>query len=196
MAADGRRVVPEVGPAGSNVALGMLMFVACEGMFFAGLISCFLILRANVGVWPPAGQPRFPIYVTAVNTLILLGSGWTMLQARGAVRGGQSRVGASWLGWTVLLGATFLGVQGIEWFRLVRDGLRVQGGVYGGLFVALVGAHAVHVLGGLLAVGVTWNRTRQRQYPASRRDALLGVQIYWLFVVGLWPLLYGLVYLS
>jgi cytochrome c oxidase subunit 3 len=173
----------------------MLMFVACEGMFFAGLVSAFIILHAGAGVWPPVGQPRFPVAATAANTLVLLASGWTVMQARRALRGGRAAEGAGWLGWTALLGGSFLAVQGIEWAGLVRDGLKIQA-VYGGLFIAIVGAHAIHVAGGLTAVLVTWLRARQRQYPASHRDVLLGLQIYWLFVVGLWPVLYGLVYFA
>ena len=63
------------GPALSNGALGMLMLIAMELMFFAALISAFLIISAAAEVWPPAGQPRLPILASAVNSLVLFASG-------------------------------------------------------------------------------------------------------------------------
>lgn len=184
------------GPGGANAVLGMLIFVACELMFFAGLISAFVVLRSSVGVWPPPAQPRFPVGVTAINTLILLASGATMIQGRAAIRRGHIDTASSWLAWTAGLGATFLAVQGIEWIRLMAHGLRVAQGIYGGLFVALIGAHAAHVSGGLIAVLNAWSRSRTSGPAAQGYDAITAVQIYWLLVVGIWPVLYALVYMS
>ena len=45
---DRERVVP-------NGVLGMLIFLLTEVMLFAGLISAFLIIRAQAIVWPPPG---------------------------------------------------------------------------------------------------------------------------------------------
>lgn len=182
------------GPGGANAVLGMLIFVACELMFFAGLISAFVVLRNSVTLWPPADQPRFPASVTAVNTLVLLASGATMIAGRGAIRRGQVAAAATWIGGTAVLGATFLAVQGIEWARLLAHGLRVAQGIYGGLFVALIGAHAAHVCGGLGAVLWAWRGARDRRWSPQRHDAVTAVQIYWLLVVGVWPVLYALVY--
>ena len=55
----------------------MIIFVATEIMFFAGLMSAHTIAKATVlgGVWPPPGQPRLPVERTAINTAILLLSG-------------------------------------------------------------------------------------------------------------------------
>jgi cytochrome c oxidase subunit 3 len=67
--------------------------------------------------------------------------------------------------------------------------------VYGALFYTLIGAHGVHVLGALLALSVVLARATAGRY--SRR-ASRGVElcwIYWCFVVGVWPVLYVLVYL-
>ncbi|MFN8299853.1 MAG: cytochrome c oxidase subunit 3, partial [Chitinophagales bacterium] len=61
----------------SNGILGMLFLLTTEFMFFAGLISAFVVNTAKEPVWPPMGQPRLPIEVTAINTIILLFSGIT-----------------------------------------------------------------------------------------------------------------------
>lgn len=177
-----------------NAVLGTLIFLGAEAMMFAGLVSAFLVLRAGVEVWPPPGQPRFPLGLTTVNTTILLASGATMLVARRAAVARRLRAVSWWLGLTSLLGIAFVAVQGIEWTRLVAHGMQIAGGIYGGLFSAIIGTHAVHVLGGVVVVHWAWRRTRDLggRIPL---DQLTAVLLYWLFVVGVWPVLFWLVYL-
>lgn len=66
--------------------LGILLFIAAEIMFFSGLISAFVVFRFSPVQWPPAGQPRLPLEVTAVNTLILLFSGFTFFLTFNALK--------------------------------------------------------------------------------------------------------------
>ncbi|MDP7743878.1 MAG: cytochrome c oxidase subunit 3, partial [Lentisphaeria bacterium] len=61
----------------SHAALGMIIFVVCEIMFFGGLVSAYLVGSAGQD-WPPTGQPRLPVWTTAFNTVVLLLSGWFM----------------------------------------------------------------------------------------------------------------------
>src|ERR1039458_6330583 len=60
-----------------NSVLAMIIFVAAEIMFFAGLMSAYTIARHTVlgSVWPPPGQPRLPVERTAANTPILIPRG-------------------------------------------------------------------------------------------------------------------------
>jgi cytochrome c oxidase subunit 3 len=182
-------------PAVPDAVVGTLIFLGAEAMFFAGLISAFLVLRAGHATWPPPDQPRLPIAVTAVNTLILLYSGYTMRRAVLAIRAGRVQELNRWLGITVLLGLTFLGVQGTEWLRLLRYGLTVTSGVYGSTFYTLIGCHGLHVLGGVVVLlTVLWHALQGRFSP-QQHGAVEASRFYWFFVVGVWPILYGLVYL-
>ena len=54
---------------------GMLLFIVTEVMFFASLVSAYLIIRSGLEEWPPWGQPRLPVWSTALNTAVLLSSG-------------------------------------------------------------------------------------------------------------------------
>ena len=47
-----------------NGVLGMLIFIACEVMFFAALFSAYLVVSAGATEWPPADQPRLPVATT------------------------------------------------------------------------------------------------------------------------------------
>lgn len=177
-----------------SATLGMALFVATEVMFFAGLVSAFLVLRAEALVWPPPDQPRLPVGVTGFNTALLLASGWTVRRAVAALREG-GRPGP-WLEATALLGALFLGIQGGEWVRLVGFGLTTTSSLYGGIFYTLVGAHALHVLAALAALLVVTARARRGRYRPDAPGGLELCRMYWLFVVAVWPVLYVLVYWS
>lgn len=177
-----------------NAVLGTLIFVACEVMLFAGLIAAFLVLRAGFDVWPPVDQPRLPVGLTAVNTIILLASGGLMFRAvRSATSVGDVRM---WLGGAALLGTVFVLIQGSEWARLVSYGLTVNSSVYAGTFYVLVGCHAVHAIAGLLAMAVQLRRAIPGADFPALQEAVAGCGVFWFFVVGMWPILYVLVYLA
>jgi heme/copper-type cytochrome/quinol oxidase subunit 3 len=186
---------PERIPLVSNAVLGMLMFMAAETMLFAGLIAGFLVLRYGAVVWPPPFQPRLPIEVTGANTAVLLGSSVTMARAVMAIRRGNRAGLVGGLGLTALLGATFLGVQGYEWARLVGFGLTVTSGSYGATFYTLIGAHGLHVLGALIWLGIVLVRAWRGRFSARAHTPVVACAMYWFFVVFLWPILYLLVYL-
>lgn len=186
-------------PLVASGVLGMALFIATEVMFFTALISGFLVLRAQNPGWPPPDQPRLPLGVTALNTLVLLASGWTVLRALSAQAlqqaGARSVTGESagkWFGITLLLGATFLGVQGFEWIRLIGFGLTTTSSLYGATFYVLVGAHAAHVLGAVVAL--FWIRRQVLRSARVEVERIQPMVMYWLFVVVVWPVLYGLVY--
>ena len=182
-------------PAINNARLGLFMFLGAEAMFFAGLIGAFLVFRLGSEVWPPPSQPRLPVVVTGVNTLILLLSGFTVRWALKAVQRGNTSGLVRWLGSTAALGLVFLGVQGFEWVRLVDFGLKISTGTYGSTFYTLIGFHALHVVGAVLWLICVLARAYGGRFSARSHTGVEIFSMYWLFVVGLWPLLYGLVYL-
>src|ERR1700739_3279884 len=71
---------------GSNAWVAVFVFLGAEAMFFAGLIGAYIVFRVSAPLWPPPFQPRLPIAVTGVNTLILLASALTMRLSLKAVR--------------------------------------------------------------------------------------------------------------
>lgn len=186
-----RKAEPLIG----NAQLGVMMFIGAEVMFFAGLIGAFLVLRLSSDVWPPPSQPRLPVLVTGFNTLVLLASGLTMHAAVRAIRSNHLMQLVKCLGVTGLLGFVFLGIQGYEWVRLIQFGLTMKSGLYGSTFYALIGLHGLHVLGGLVWVGVVYWQARAHRYSSRSMTGVEVCSMYWTFVVALWPVLFGLVYL-
>lgn len=175
--------------------LGMALFIAAEAMFFAGLISAYLVFRAgNVG-WPPAGQPRLPVASTAFNTLILLLSAVFCHRAVSTIRAGRGRSSSYWIAATLAFGLFFVILQGREWIRLVQYGLTLTSSVYGALFYTIIGLHGLHVLAGTAILFFVLKRSAAGGCCAESHLGVDLARMYWNFVVGLWPILYGLVYL-
>ncbi len=174
--------------------LGMILFIFTEAMLFAGFISAFVIVKSQAAgqMWPPFGQPRLPVEETAVNTAALLVSGLVLGFAQFAFRR-SARQAVLPFAVSIFLGLFFVGFQGVEWAQLLGQGLTLQSSTYGAFFYLIVGAHAIHAVGALAALVWAWFRLRDDDLGQS---AFTTVQLFWYFVVLLWPILYWKVYLA
>jgi heme/copper-type cytochrome/quinol oxidase subunit 3 len=162
--------------------MGTILYIATAVMLFGGFLSAYLVLRAGATSWPPPGQPRLPLTISTLNTAILLASGAFALRA---VKGGVRS-----LRMAAILGGVFLVIQGLEWVRLLDFGLTVSSDSYGAVFYTIVGAHGLHVMGGLFFL--TWTAASR----SVSKERLHASTLYWGFVVLIWPILYGLLYLA
>jgi len=173
--------------------MGMLIFVFTEIMMFAGLISAHSIVRSQVAgeMWPPYGQPRLPVQETAVNTAALLVSGIVLVFAYLAFKKEPARARVP-MSLALLLGIFFVGSQGTEWVALLGEGLTIQSSTYGGFFYLIVGAHGLHAIAAILALGWAWYQLEKGRLSVSQ---FATVSVFWYFVVLLWPVLYLNVYL-
>ncbi|OLC13645.1 MAG: hypothetical protein AUH29_12555 [Candidatus Rokubacteria bacterium 13_1_40CM_69_27] len=178
-----------------NVVLATIFFIGAEVMFFTGLIFSFWILRLAAPVWPPPLQPRLPLGVTGVNTLVLLASSVVMVAAGRALNAGDRGLAVRRLATAAGLGGLFLLVQGYEWVRLIRFGLTVSSGAYGATFYTLIGTHAVHVFGALVWLAVTLLLAARGRFADGGTAPFRACALFWHFVVALWPILYLSVYL-
>jgi heme/copper-type cytochrome/quinol oxidase subunit 3 len=179
----------------SSGRIAVLIVIASESMLFSGLIGSFLVYRLGSAFWPPPGLPRLPIQVTWGNTFILTASAFTMMLAVRAVHRNQRRLLRQWIGMTLLLGMTFLGVQGTEWVRLISHGLRLSSGAYGSTFYVLIGCHGLHVLAAVIWLACVSVVAMRGRYNAKNSAGVELCAMYWYFVCAIWPVLFGLVYL-
>jgi cytochrome c oxidase subunit 3 len=178
-------------PLVANAVMAMLLFVIIEAMLFAGLISAFTIVRSGAMVWPPPDQPRLPIERTALNTAALLASGAFLFAAHRSFRRDRRRARLPLL-LAMLLGACFVVFQGVEWVALLRDGLTVTSSTMGSFFYLIVGTHALHAVAALGVLAYVWLRLERGWLAGSQ---LIAAEVFWYFVVGMWPIIYLVVYL-
>jgi cytochrome c oxidase subunit III len=177
-----------IGPSG---VIGTLIFVVTELMLFAGFISAFSITRASYNTWPPIGQPRLPLAETSINTLALLASGVVLFYAnRAFLREPQSAKKPLLI--ALALGVFFVVFQGVEWTRLLHEGLTLTSSSHGAFFYLIIGTHAAHAVAAIIALAIVFAKLVRGTLAHS---TFLATQVFWYFVVGVWPVLYLRVYL-
>jgi cytochrome c oxidase subunit 3 len=186
-----RHVPPRRVPVGPNAVVGTLIFIVTELMLFVGFISAFTITRAAYNTWPPIGQPRLPAQETLLNTAALLASGVVLFFANRAFVRKSANTGRLLLS-ALLLGVFFVVFQGVEWVRLLKDGLTMTSSNHGAFFYMIIGTHGLHAVGAIIALGIVYLKFMR---GTLEHATLLATQAFWYFVVGVWPVLYLRVYL-
>jgi cytochrome c oxidase subunit 3 len=167
--------------ADATAAVGMAIFLGTLAMLFAALFFAYAVMRAQAPSWPPPGLPPLPIGPLAANTLLLVAASLALRRSLAAARRGD---GALPLARVALgLGAGFLAAQGLVWRSLVLAGGGPASGIYGSVFFAISGLHALHVLGGVVGLAAL-----ARRAPDARRLGLCA--LYWDFVLVVWLLFF------
>jgi cytochrome c oxidase subunit 3 len=187
-----------------DALVGMAIFLGAWVMLFAALFFAYAVVRVQSGTeWPPFGAPRLPRGAAALNTLLLGASSAALrLGLARARRQGRTSSGAGdaralgralrpWLAATVLLGTAFLAAQIALWLTMRGRGLMPGSGVYGSVFFALTGFHAIHVLGGVVAlVAVAARGARSAGAVATPLRAARLTAVYWDFMAVVWLAMY------
>ena len=175
----------------SSPALGMVLFISSEVMFFAGLFGAYFTIRGRAGEWPPAGA-EVETLLPAVATAVLIASSFTMHKADAAATSGDRSGTGRWLGVTLLMGAAFLAFQGVEYGRL---GFAVSDHSYGTLFYSMTGFHGLHVAAGLAAIVLVLVKNARGHLDEERHGPVTAVSYYWHFVDVVWVALFATLYL-
>jgi heme/copper-type cytochrome/quinol oxidase subunit 3 len=221
--ATGNMMIParhfERGVEAYDIKLGMWVFLASEVMFFGALIGTYIILRFSTD--QPWAQPGAVLNVplTAANTFLLICSSVSMVKAFAAIADGNQQKLKFWMLATILLGATFVGVQAYEYIKLVGHGLTPAGfvegsqlaehgaadpvkygaataGLYGSTFFTMTGFHGFHVTCGVVSMTyLFFAKVLPGKYSQQDYRGIEAVGLYWHFVDLVWIILFTIVYL-
>jgi cytochrome c oxidase subunit 3 len=203
---------PQFSTAGqqrSASVLGMWVFLATEVLLFGGIVTAFMATRVFYPHDFERAAGRLTVLIGGVNTVVVLASSLAMAQAVHAPRTGNSRMMLACLGAVALLGLTFLGLKGYEYYADWRDGIVPRTGRFSpgdvnpdrlALFMmfyfVLTGLHAVHLSIGIGLVGWLTVRTARGAYPRAGATVTEVVGLYWHFVDVVWIFLLPVLYLS
>jgi cytochrome c oxidase subunit 3 len=179
----------------SSSLLGMVLFIASEVMFFGGLFGAYFTIRSAAPEWPPPDTPHLSAIYAAVLTAILVSSSVTMQFGVWAIRKNNQRRLILWLAVSLLLGATFLAMQALEYANLIEEGMTLSSGVFGSTFYTLTGFHGAHVAGGAAFILIVLLRARSGQFTARYHDTVEMASYYWHFVDVVWLGLFSTIYL-
>lgn len=157
------------------VAIGSII------MMFAGLTSAYIVKRDQPG-WTTFDMPR----TFLLSTAVILLSSLTMQIALKSFRGRKMDRYRGFITVTAILGLVFVVLQWIGFTQIWDSGVTFRGSGAGQFLFVIAGLHALHVIGGVIALLVMFikaYRTNVRSYNIVPVEV---VSSYWHFVDILW----------
>lgn len=106
-----------------STSLGMWAFLVTEVMMFGGLLFAYTLYRHFYFPAYAAGSHHLNITLGTINTFVLLFSSLTMVFAVHCAQIRNKKWLVGWLIVTMILGACFLGIKGVEWTADYHEGL-------------------------------------------------------------------------
>jgi cytochrome c oxidase subunit III len=178
--------------ASPNAKVGLGVFLAVVGALFALLISAYF-MRMSLADWRALPKPT----LLWINTGVLMLASAALQWARSAadredlegVRTALLAAGAATL--------AFMAGQAWAWRQLADGGYLLAGNPANTFFYLITAAHALHLVGGLVALGR--NILRAFGGGADPARLRLGVELcgmYWDFLLLMWLILFGLLMLT
>lgn len=175
-------------PDKSRILTGFVLLVVL--MTFAGLIAAYVVIYTNnVGEWQPFNLP-VPVWI---STALIFFSSLVYHFGKKAVDRNDQLSAKKWFLATTVIGAAFISSQMLAWLALNARGLYMRGNPYAGFFYLLTAVHAIHVIGGIIALGTvllkSFTSTNLSSEIARRRTLAEVVGWYWHFMGFLWLVL-------
>lgn len=188
------------------VAVGTIVWLGSEVMFFAGLFAIYFTLRSTSPEMWAENTELLNVPFATVNTIILVLSSVTCQMGVFAAERLQPYTlkKRGWLGWgmvewfwlTFILGAIFVSGQVWEYAQLVAEGLPISANSYASAFYITTGFHALHVTGGLIAFLLVIGRAYAvKNFTHKEATSSIVVSYYWHFVDVVWIGLFATIYL-
>lgn len=188
------------------VAVGTIVWLGSEVMFFAGLFAIYFTLRnASPELWAErTGELNVPF--AAANTVILILSSFTAQAGVFAAERFQPyRKGTLWqfrqwgmVEWFFLsfvMGAVFVSGQVWEYATLIAEGMPISSDSYASAFYITTGFHALHVTGGLIAFLLVIGRAfAVKNFGRKEMTSSIVISYYWHFVDVVWIVLFVVIY--
>ncbi|GAA1550417.1 MULTISPECIES: heme-copper oxidase subunit III [Dermacoccus] len=188
-------------------AVGTMVWLGSELMFFAGLFAMYFTIRSVAGdLWHDRTH-HLNVTFAAINTTVLvISSVWCQLGVFKAEHGIPHRTGKllevgkwgmrEWYSLTYLFGAIFVSGQVLEYSELHEAGISLDSDAYGSMFYITTGFHGIHVTLGLLAFLLIIGRTfTSKNYSHHQATGAIVTSYYWHFVDVVWIALFATIYL-
>jgi cytochrome c oxidase subunit III len=178
------------------VSVGVIVWLASELMFFAGLFGIYFTVRAQTeGEWPPAPTELDITYAAFFTTILILSSVTCQFGVFAAEKGDVFAL-RRWYILTFFMGLVFVLGQANEYRNLVvNHGTTLASSQYGTVFYLTTGFHGLHVIGGLIAFILLIGKTKISKFTPSQATGAIVVSYYWHFVDVVWIGLFATIYI-
>ena len=184
---------------------GMWLFLFTEMLLFGGLFVVYSVYRFRNPTAFHLAAHELSVFIGTLNTIILLTSSTTIAMSITALQKNNKKLSLVFLGVTVLLGLGFLFNKYIEWGEHFREhiypgssvlALRGNGDVlFYGLYFAMTGLHALHIIIGLVFIGFITVFIIRDKVTYDNHVLLENSGLYWHLVDLIWIFLFPLFYL-
>jgi cytochrome c oxidase subunit III len=177
--------------------LTMWLFIISDAITFGAILFGYGYLRTASSDWPTPFKFYPSIFNVMMMTFVLITSSLTMLGAVDSAKAGDKGKTGRFLWATMLLGVVFAGLHIREWFGLIDDGVRLfqnpwGSPLFGATFFSITGLHLLHVISGVIAIGVIARGFLRGSLTAGHVEI---TGLYWHFVDLVWMFVVPLVYL-
>jgi heme/copper-type cytochrome/quinol oxidase subunit 3 len=172
--------------------LTMWLFIISDAVTFGSILFAYGYIRVATPDWQTPFKSGSIVSV-AFMTLVLITSSLTMLGAVDSAKAGDKRKALRFLASTMLLGLIFAGLHIREWFGLFDDGIKMNTGLFGQTFFSITGLHLLHVITGVVAIGVVARKYAKGSLTPGHVET---TGLYWHFVDLVWMFVVPLVYLT
>ncbi len=185
--------------------LGIWLFLFTEILLFGGL---FLLYAGYRYIHPDAfaaAAAELDVLLGTINTIILLTSSLTVVLGIVALQKGNKKLCLFFLWVTVACGLIFLVNKYFEWGAKFHHGIYPKGPalqdmsegevLYFGLYFVMTGLHGLHIIAGLIFIGVVMWQIKKDVLSGTNFQKLENAGLYWHLVDLIWIFLFPLFYL-
>ncbi len=197
----------------------MWVFLLGDVFVFGSFLIGYMNVRISTqAVWPhtaelfalTVGGKKIPLFLVGIMTLVLTSSCGTMSLAVGYGYQNDRRRTLQWILITALLGATFVGMQAIEWTGLIHEGVLpwtnpMGAPQFGAAFFLITGFHGTHVTIGVIFLLIMAAKVARGDLENRRPGFMTGrkggyemveiMSLYWHFVDLVWVFIFAVFYL-
>ncbi len=174
--------------------VGLWTFIAGEGFLFGSLVGAYIFIRTRSPAWTP-GIELHDVAIGLFNTVVLFTAALAMGLAYYNARVGNVGLQRASLAFALALGLLFMFTKAYEWSKFAAEGYGLTSTMEAQLYYTLTGAHAAHVLVGVLASLYALARSLRRPYGPQDARTLLYIGIYWGIVDIVWTFIFPMFYL-
>lgn len=180
-----------------GLALGMLLFIASEIMFFFAFFWSYFYFSFNPsvylgGIWPPMFLIVLdPFEVPLLNTILLLSSGVSLTWSHHSLVLGNKSQALLGLFFTIKLGIIFTAWQLVEYLEAPFS---IADSIFGAIFFLSTGFHGFHVFVGTCFLLVCFFRLYYNDFTSDHHFGFEAAAWYWHFVDVVWLILYTVFY--
>ena len=188
----------------NTVAVGTIVWLGSEVMFFAGLFAIYFTLRStSPALWEVGAQKLDVPFALLITVSLVLSSVTAQFGVFAAERLQPRATGwkptewgmIEWFYLTYIMGALFIAGQAYEYAVLISKGVALNSDAFGSAFFLTTGFHGLHVAGGLVAFLLVIGRAYSVK-TFTHRDATSAIvtSYYWHFVDVVWIGLFLVIY--